>query len=72
MAREHRRVHGHLEHLLTPAPPEVWREFLREAPLLSRIGSDPVPAAVNPPFTGIAYYGRTGTDSGVARQGASA
>ena len=51
-ACEHRRVHGHLEHLLAPAPPEVWREFLREAHLLSRIGNDPVPAEVNPPFTG--------------------
>lgn len=63
-AREHRRAHGHLEHLLTPAPPEVWREFLREAHLLSRNGSDPVPAAVNPPFTGIAYYGRDHGNAG--------
>lgn len=71
-AREHRRVHGHLDHLLTPAPSEVWREFLREARLLSRIESDPAPAEVNPPFTGIAYYGRTGADSDAARPGASA
>lgn len=70
-ACEHRRVHGHLEHLLTPAPPEVWREFLREAHLVSRIGSDPVPAEVNPPFTGIAWYGKTDAESDAARPRAS-
>lgn len=71
-ACEHQRVHGHLEHLLVPAPPEAWREFLREAHLLSRIGSDPVPAEVNPPFTGIAWYGPTDAESDAARPRASA
>lgn len=69
---EHLRIHGNLDHLLAPAPPEVWRSFLRNAHRYSPIGFRALPGRSGAlPFGSIAYYGRslrsTGSDSRQAR-----
>ena len=70
---EHLRIHGNLDHLLAPAPPEVWRFFLKNAHRYSPIGFRALPGRSGAlPFGGIAYYGRTEAGSDAVRPRESA
>ena len=70
---EHLLVHGNLDHLLAPAPPAVWRSFLKNAHRYSPIGFRALPGRSGAlPFGGIAYYGRTEAGSDAARPRESA
>lgn len=54
-AEEHLRIHGHLDHLLTPAPAEAWKEVMKAA-AQSQVTAHRTPTRIpNLPFDGIAY-----------------
>lgn len=54
-AEEHLRIHGHLDHLLTPAPAEAWKEVMKAA-ARSQVTVNRLPTRIpNLPFNGIAY-----------------
>lgn len=54
-AEEHLRIHGHLDHLLTPAPAEAWKEIMKTA-MHSQVTVHRTSTRIpNLPFDGIAY-----------------
>lgn len=69
---EHVRIHGHIEHLLTPAPPEVWKEVM-QARRYSQVSVHYTPAQnLNLPFGKIDYIATTGEGQDAAGQRDSA
>lgn len=66
---EHLRIHGHIEHLLTPAPPRVWKEVMKGAHRYSQISVHQTPAEErNLPFEGIHYFAQDMGSHDVARR----
>lgn len=54
-AEEHLLIHGHLDHLLTPAPAEAWKGVMKAA-VRSEVTARRTPTRIpNLPFDGIAY-----------------
>ena len=54
-AEKHLLIHGHLDHLLTPAPAEAWKEVMKAA-VRSEVTARRVPMRIpNLPFDGIVY-----------------
>lgn len=66
---EHLRIHGHIEHLLTPAPPEVWKAVMKDAHRYSQVSVHQTPAENrNFPFEGIHYFAQDTGSHDVAGQ----
>ena len=64
---EHLRIHGHIEHFLTPAPPSEWKEVMKDALLYSQVSVHRTPVRdPNLPFGAIEYYSRESGNPDVA------